>query len=262
MRPAILDAAGPGRVREVSGPGHVPWLAVPAIHDVIPGLTAGITWRGDGEPADMGLFGATPVGTVLARWRQLQADLCFATILHSRQVHGDRILTHGPTPAGLHLAPDADGHTTDCEGILLTVSVADCVPVWIFSPAARSIALLHAGWRGTAAGILESAIAQLCRQASSPPADLRIHLGPAICGACYEVGPEVYAALGLAAPAVRTRVDLREVIAGRAATVGVRTDRLTVSEWCTRCDPDRFFSHRAASSGRQIAFAGIRPDAG
>src|SRR5690606_25438459 len=103
---------------------------------------------------------------------------------------------HHTGSAGLQLAGSADGHATMLADLLLAVSVADCIPVSLVDPGRRAIALLHAGWRGVAAGIITEGIAALRRLAGSSPADLHLHLGPAICGSCYEVGPEVYAALG------------------------------------------------------------------
>ena len=130
----------------------------------------------------------------------------------------------------------------------MAVTVADCVPVFIAHPSGAG-ALLHSGWRGTVAGITQVAIERL-RQLGHSPADLRIHLGPAICGNCYEVSPDVYGRLTGREVARPTTVDLREVIAGHAASLGVR--RIDASPWCTRCDNDRFFSHRAGDWGRQL----------
>ena len=82
-----------------------------------------------------------------------------------------------------------DGHVTDVPGTALAVTVADCTPVFVAHP--RAIALLHAGWRGTASQILrvglEAMLALGC-----PANECEVHLGPSICGNCYEVGPEVF----------------------------------------------------------------------
>jgi copper oxidase (laccase) domain-containing protein len=86
---------------------------------------------------------------------------------------------------------------------------------------------------------------------------LRMHLGPAICGACYEVGPEVFEAVGLAAPLGPTPIDLRGVLAGRALRLGVSPALLTISEHCTRCTNSGLFSHRGGDRGRQVGYLGI-----
>jgi copper oxidase (laccase) domain-containing protein len=120
------------------------------------------------------------------------------------------------------------------------------------------VALLHSGWRGTAARIVDRALAAFSRQGLAP-ADLRMHLGPAICGACYEVSADVATALtGVAADGPR-RIDLRAIIAEQARDAGVTS--ITTSSRCTRCDNTRFFSHRAGDSGRQVAVILARPHA-
>ena len=242
---------------EVARPGLVPWMRLDHLVSRFPWLEAGITCRGEGEPADMGLFGALPVGQALSRWRALSADLGFHSILHSRQVHGADILVHDNVPPGFHLSPDADGHTTDRSALLLTVSVADCVPVWIVDATSHRVALLHAGWRGVAAGILEKGL-QLVRRRGSASANLHVHFGPAICGRCYEVGPEVHTALGLDQPPGNHTVDLHALLVERAGSAGLPSAHVTTSALCTRCNGDAFFSHRGGSTGRQIAFVGTR----
>jgi YfiH family protein len=167
-----------------------------------------------------------------------------------RQVHGTRILVHtGGWEGWLRAAEEADGHIAAEKGIALAVGVADCVPVFIAHPSGV-VALLHSGWRGTAAKITTEALGALARY-GLPPDELAIHLGPAICGRCYEVSAEVREQL-TGQPATRPgNVDLRSLIAEHATEIGVQ--KITVSSYCTRCDNDRFFSHRAGDAGRQIA---------
>ncbi|MDQ3811108.1 MAG: polyphenol oxidase family protein, partial [Chloroflexota bacterium] len=163
-------------------------------------------------------------------------------------VHGRRIVAHLPSWEGWLRVDAADGHLARDRGTAMAVTVADCVPVFI-AHASGATALLHAGWRGTAAGILESAVAAL-RDHGVPARELLVHLGPAICGHCYEVSPDVYGQLTSRSASAPTRVDLRAVLADRARAVGV--GRITTSPSCTRCDNARFFSHRAGDHGRQL----------
>jgi copper oxidase (laccase) domain-containing protein len=129
------------------------------------------------------------------------------------------------------------------------VTIADCVPVFIAHPSGAS-ALLHSGWRGTVARIVEQGIAAfISRQLKV--ADIRIHLGPAICGECYEVSADVATQLLGAPQSASLNVDLRDLIAAHARAVGVT--RITTSPFCTRHDNARFFSHRAGDPGRQVA---------
>ncbi|MDB4886168.1 MAG: Multi-copper polyphenol oxidoreductase, laccase, partial [Gemmatimonadetes bacterium] len=80
---------------------------------------------------------------------------------------------------------------------------------------------------------------------------------PAICGRCYEVSPDVYGQLTGRSVTAPTTVDLRALIADHARAAGVRA--ITVSPFCTRCDNDRFFSHRAGDAGRQLGVVFARP---
>lgn len=229
--------------------------------DRFPWLLAGITLPGErDEPFDMALFGRSRSDGTSARWSALLRATGFPSAAHARQVHETRVAVHDALPPGLHLLPDAaDGHVTSAPGVLLAVTVADCVPVYLVDAERCRVALLHAGWRGTAAGILARGVDALCERGGGDPEALHLHLGPAICGRCYEVGPEVFEALGLDAPAEAAPVDIRRVLASQALAAGVRPARVTVSEHCTRCGPTGFFSHRGGSVERHVGVLGIRP---
>jgi YfiH family protein len=248
--------AGARPVTEVESAGAPPRLVHPEWAERWPWLRQGITWAGPDRGFDLGLSGSAPVGEVLDRWRRLRECLGFDAAVHARQVHGARVLRHDRAPPGFLLGGEADGHVARGPGLLLTISVADCVPVFVVDPQMRAIALLHAGWRGTAAGMMEQGIRTLTEATGTPPSALHVHFGPAICGACYEVGPEVHAALGLHDPAGPAPVDLRAILSDRAVAAGVATAALTCSVACTRCEAGRFFSHRAGSPGRQAAWLG------
>lgn len=259
---AQSDGTPPFRtLREVVGGGRVPVARNHEWVDRFPWLVHGITWRGaeGGTPFDLALFGAGDPGRARRRWHALGRETGLPRMVHGRQVHGAEVRLHEEGRPGLAATSVADGHITGTPGVLLGVTVADCVPVLVVDPARRAVAVLHAGWRGVAAGVLEAGLGALTDRLASRWADLHVHLGPAICGACYEVGPEVHEALGLPVPGEATPVDLRGVLARRAANAGVGVERITVSTWCTRCDSSPFFSHRGGDPERQVAFAGIRP---
>lgn len=220
------------------------------------GVVAGITGRD--HDFDLGLGTREPAAGVRERWALLQtaAGPGFRGVAVGRQVHGTAVAIYETASPGLLVGEGMDGHVTGQRGLLLAVTVADCVPVYLAHPPSGTLGLLHAGWRGTAAGILEAGISKLCEVAGAAPADVVIHYGVAICGACYEVGPEVWEALTGRRPAGPSPVNLRALLVARAGTVGVR--RMTVSRWCPACEPDRFFSHRrsAGRAGRMVAYLG------
>lgn len=203
---------------------------------------------------EWGSFGTAsdePVRVVMDRWSALRQQLSPGgdRLATASQVHGNRIVEHDGSWRGWLRADAADGHLSVHRGTALAVTVADCVPVFMAHPSG-AIALLHSGWRGTAARITERGVAALASAANASPGDVHVHLGPAICGRCYEVSPDVFHQLTGRTAERPTPVDLRAVIAGHARAAGVR--HLTTSPLCTRCDNDRLFSHRAGDAGRQL----------
>jgi YfiH family protein len=223
-------------------------------------LVQGTTTRGPREdPFDLGLFSdASSPQAVLARWERLRRGAGFDRVVHAHQVHGAKVRFHDVGDPGLHLAEACDGHATAATGVLLAVTTADCVPVFIVDPRSRTVALLHAGWRGAAGGILEEGVAEMAARAHARAADLHVHLGPAICGSCYEVGPEVFSALGLPEPDGRAPVDLRRALGCRAVALGVSAGNVSVSAHCTLCHRRSLFSHRGGDRGRQVGYLGMR----
>jgi polyphenol oxidase len=228
---------------------HPGWKT--ALPHLVHGITAG---------ADMSLFGNAPAREVTSRWLQLTRHLGCDAAIHARQVHEAEVLTHELAVRGILIAGDADGHITMLPRTLLAVSVADCVPIAIAAPEQRAVALLHGGWRGVAAGILETGITALRRRFAIDPAALRIHLGPAICGDCFEVGPEVPPQLGMdgVPDGGHVRIDLRRHLAVRAVRAGVPAAGVSISAHCTRCGGSPFYSHRGGCAERQIAVLGLR----
>ena len=179
------------------------------------------------------------------------------TVVLGQQVHGAGLRVARRGGEGLLLTPSADGHLTRDPEVLLAVSVADCVPVFVVEPRSRTLALLHAGWRGVAAGILERGVEAMYRRFGASAEALYLYLGPAISEARYEVGPEVHRALGLPDPGGPATLDLRAHLARRAEAAGVPREQVAVSGLCVHDDP-RFFSHRGGDGGRQVALLGYR----
>lgn len=213
------------------------------------GVRALVTTRAAGS---FGTGGEESVGAVMERWGRLRESLGapgrrFAT---ASQVHGARILSYPSGWEGWLRGDGADGHLLDQAGMSAAVVVADCVPVFVAHPSG-ACAVLHAGWRGTAAGILPAALERMTRLGLAA-GELRVHTGPAICGGCYEVGPEVAAQLTGRRPDGPTRVDLRAILADQARRAGVPSRFISSCVHCTRCDRDRFFSHRGGDLGRQL----------
>ncbi len=211
------------------------------------GVRAFTTTRNAGT---FGLAGQDPVGDVMSRWTDLQGELAqnARRLVIGRQVHGTRVVAHSGGWEGFLRTGEADGHLATEKGIALSVSVADCVPVFIAHPSG-AVAILHSGWRGTAARIIDSGLAEFAKRKIAPD-ELLMHLGPGICGRCYEVSAEVRAQLTGETANRAGNVDLRSLLAEHAHEAGVQ--HISVSPYCTKCDNDRFFSHRAGDTGRQV----------
>lgn len=267
------EPSGPFRlVREVPT-DDPPGFTHPGWRERHPWLVQGTTGRGP----DLGLFSdASTPRAVMEHWQALGRATGMPRLVHAHQLHEARVRAHAGGPSGFFLADPCDGHATASSGVLLAVTTADCVPVSLVAPGPRAVALLHAGWRGAAAGILEHGLRVMADSFDAAPADVELHLGPAICGSCYEVGPEVFRALGLEAPDHPAPVDLRRTLAEWAVAAGVPAASVTVSAHCTLCGgggpgggdgaprddalpAGAFYSHRGGDRARQAGYLGIRP---
>lgn len=184
-------------------------------------------------------------------------------------VHGDRVVAvTGEEPAGpggVRLVPGCDGLITDRTGLALVVTAADCVPVFLYDPVRRAVGAVHAGWRGTVAGISGLAVAAMARRYGSRPAEILAAVGPSIGPCCYEVDEVVAKPLrthyGEAAGALllpgshpgKHQLDLWA--ANRQDLLNAGVLHVAVSGECTACGVARYFSHRAeaGTAGRGAA---------
>jgi YfiH family protein len=186
-----------------------------------------------------------------------------------RQQHGARIV--GIAEAPCDGQPRADGVLALREEgprSAAAVRTADCVPVLLVDEDCRAVAAVHAGWRGTALGIVARAV-QVLGMLGIPPERLRAALGPSAGPCCYEVGAEVVGAIaggmGLAPELLSRRwengnrtIDLARANSLQLAEAGLRERFISTAPWCTVCDAELFFSHRreGAAAGRQMACIG------
>ena len=146
-------------------------------------------------------------------------------------------------------APEADGQATALTGVATMVLSADCLPVALGCEGA--VAMVHAGWRGLAAGVLEEGVRAVAELGDG--GEIVAIVGPCAGGCCYEVGPEVHDVFG-GAHRDGPRIDLRAIAHDRLLAAGVA--QVHHQRACTICD-ERFFSHRreGARAGRQAGVA-------
>jgi len=186
----------------------------------------------------------------------LPAEPAWLTQVHGREV----AMLPGPLPAA------ADAAVTAGEDVVCAVLVADCLPVLLASRRGDRVGIAHAGWRGLAAGVVESTV----RALGAEPDQLVAWLGPCIGPQAFEVGPEVRAAFVAqdvdAAPHFRAGragkflADLPALARRRLAACGVR--EVHGGDLCTHGDPVRFFSHRRdGETGRMAALIWLNGDA-
>jgi copper oxidase (laccase) domain-containing protein len=222
------------------------------------GVVAGITGRG-AAGFDLGLWGGAPVGEVMGRWRAFRGAMPeFEAVVLGGQVHGVGVETIDAGRGWIQL-DGVDGWVTLARGILLTVTVADCIPVYLVAPG-RGVALLHAGWRGTAGGILDRGVTRLTGVAGCLPGEIIMHCGVGICGDCYEVGSEVMEGCGCPGEGAGPwHLDLRSHLMEAARRLGLRS--VTRSPWCSAHHTARFYSHRTSrgADGRMVAYLGMLP---
>jgi YfiH family protein len=167
-------------------------------------------------------------------------------------------------PAGVVRGVDA--MVTDRPDLPLLLTFADCYPVVLFDPHRPALAVAHAGWRGTASGVVRAAVEALTREYGSRPAELVAGLGPGVCGRCYVVGPEVAARFDPAC--VRRRgddhlLDLAAANRRQLEAAGLARERIHELGVCTM-ESRELASHRRRPDGtRGACIAALRrPDAG
>ena len=178
------------------------------------------------------------------------------SVLIGRQVHGADLERRDAAPQPNAFAdpgpelPEADAQATAAPGLAPLVMVADCLPVAVSGPG--GVAMLHCGWRGLAAGIVERGVHEVGAEAAA--------IGPGIGPCHYEVGDEVLEAFTPLGDGIAEgrMLDLREVARRLLERSGV--EHVEVSELCTSCERELFFSHRrdGGDTGRQAGLAWIQ----
>ena len=237
----------------LAGSGVTRRVALP-LFDRLPGIAHGFTVRGS--------IAADAVAEAAGR------PLPIETL---RQVHGaevrlldDRAPLFGEGPD----RPQGDALLTRRTDVAIAVAVADCVPILFADPDSGWVGAVHAGWRGTAAGVLRAAIGRFAG-AGGRPDHLRIALGPSIGPCCFEVGEEVVEALGRTDPGVassvrraggKPRVDLIALNRRQAIAAGVRAEHVAAAGLCTVCETDLLESYRRSrgAPGRMVGFIARR----
>ena len=196
-------------------------------------------------------------------------------LMRVRQVHAAsvRVLKQGETGAAdVAALPDGDAIVSNAKGYVLSVQVADCVPLLMASAKGGVAAAVHAGWRGTCAGVARAAVEALTRDFNVHPSDLTVAVGPSIGACCYKVGTNVLDAFKLAGGQERDlerwflqteegslRLDLWTANRDQLVHAGVREDHISISGLCTQTHSRVFESYRVdgLAAGRNLALIAV-----
>lgn len=224
-------------------------VRVPALEEV-PGLVHGFERRRSGSGVESRDGTRERVASALAENGRLHL---------LQQVHGATVVG-----APFEGRPEADAQITGQPGALLGIETADCLPVLLVDPERRLVAAVHAGWRGTAAGVVGAAVLALVAQGARREG-LVAALGPGIGPCCYEVGDELRAAFGpqgarffRVGPRGRPHLDVRGANAAALELAGLRPERIHHVADCTFCRPGLYHSYRrdGPNAGRMISYIG------
>ncbi|MBN2370228.1 MAG: polyphenol oxidase family protein [Vicinamibacteria bacterium] len=222
--------------------------------DEIPGLVHGFGKRAP-----------EPESRADARQRCALRLTTFGPVHFLTQIHGDRIVR-----APFTQTPRADGAIVTARGFLIAVETADCLPIMLVEPLSRAAAIVHAGWRGTAARIAVRALGEVLGACGSS-SRVMAALGPCIGPCCYEIGEELLSPTGpFEAPFARRhedgrhRLDLRAVNQRQLERAGVPATRIHHVSECTCCRADSYHSYRrdGPRAGRMISYIGWAISAG
>ena len=227
---------------------------------------------------------------VLANRKKFQSALGAekSPLIALKQMHSAVIWPFESAPKD---ACKGDASLTKTAGLLLGVQTADCVPILLVDPKKHAAAAVHAGWRGTLARILQKTVGELHARFHSDPADLLAAIGPSIGPCCYEVGAELVAQFssqfadaaeyfdeprtgeepnplqwlnmmppGHQPPPKNVHLDLPKANRSQLLAAGIPEKNIFLSNLCTACHPDLFFSYRkqGSRSGRLFSAIAIR----
>lgn len=169
----------------------------------------------------------------------------------AKQIHS-AIIQDAAAPPG-----EGDALISGRPGVIVGVKTADCVPILLADPSTHVVAAVHAGWRGTADGIAAATVQALVDAGQTTPRNLRAAIGPSIGACCYEVGPDVARRFGVGASSP-VHLDLPAINAMQLRNAGISNVNIWISQECTFCAADRFYSYRREreSAGRMLSFIG------
>lgn len=250
------------------------WASIPGLVHAFYGRDGGAS-RGPWRSLNLSETVGDSAETVAANWARLTRSLGDIRPAGMTQVHGDRVRRIGRRDCSRPSSNvgECDGLLTNEAGCGLTVMTADCVPILLVAPAHRAVMALHAGWRGTLAGIARAGLKAARRSLGIASGEWQAALGPSIGGCCYEVSAEIgdsferrWGAMPEAwqASGRRGQLDLRRVNTRILEECGIPDSSIHAVGPCTACANQQYFSYRKSGgkTGRQVSLIGFEGEFG
>ncbi len=209
-----------------------------------PDVLAGISERKDGN---MVWYNTLPVDPEIKAHRDAyfsRLNLDPGRVVAGGIAHGTRVTKVGQAEAGKYIL-DSDALMSDVPGLILSITSADCLPVYFFDPLKRCIAMVHAGWKGLVAGVLENVVKEMESEYGSAAQNIMVAIGPHIKVCHYEIGSEIagkFAPGSIVERDGRLFADLTKEAARRLKGLGM--DNVDISSPCTFCEATTLYSAR------------------
>lgn len=175
-------------------------------------------------------------------------NISYEDVVTARLVHGNNITAVSVADKG-HDVLGTDGIIADQRSIFLTITVADCLPIYLYDPKKEAVGLLHAGWKGLEHEIIPKGVSLLKDQFEVDSRNLVVGIGPGI-GVChFEVQDDLLIKFSSFQDAVELRedrrfLDLKKIAQMQLLENNVAEKNIETSQICTYCEKDMYFSHR------------------
>lgn len=172
------------------------------------------------------------------------------------QIHKDDVVAIEEKP---RIQITGDAVITQKKGLSLAIKVADCQGVLIYDPKTNGVAAVHSGWRSSALNIIGKTIKKMQSELRSQPSDLLIGISPSLGPCCAEFTDPKKELPDFIQPYVnKNKVDFWSLSLAQCTKAGVLENQIEIAKTCTKCHPDKYFSHRNKETGRMAVFIGLK----
>lgn len=219
------------------------------------------------QSLNLGRMSGDDVELVALNREQFSRWLGIPIVQNLQMDHGVEV-AHVKSPAEMERTWEADACITNHPQVSLSLTTADCVPIFYHDPVARAVGLAHAGWRGTVAGIASLVVEAMTREFQCRPENIRVGLGPAIASCCFEVGQEVADAFlreygrqsWMTERSQKWHLDLHEANRIWLGRAGIDPLHIRSCPLCSCCRADLFYSWRRDQgiTGRMLSAIGLQ----